>query len=449
MRVLIVDDELNIRRTTSIALQAMGHETELAENGAQAMTRLKEHRIDAAFLDLRLGHEDGIDVLRRIQAEYPDVAVIVFTAYSTVESAVGAMRHGAYDYITKPFLPEEISQMLSRLEDERRMRNKVSELESEIRELQPEIRLESSDPRMSDVYELCFRAAPSDANILIQGKSGTGKTVIAKAIHERSSRAREAFVTVHCPSLSKELLESELFGHAKGAFTGAVQETWGKVAKADGGTLFLDEIGEMPMELQPKLLRLLQDREYERVGETTVHRADIRVIAATNRDLEACVREGTFREDLLYRLNVIAVTMPSLAERPGDILPLARGYLQFFAGRMGRRDLRYSPEVEKAFKEARWSGNLREMRNIVERAVILARGAEIRIADLPRDFGDPEGANGLPAPQVGAMISLEDLESAHIRRVLKVAESLEEAARILGIDTATLYRKRKKMGLLK
>lgn len=427
----------------------MGHETELAENGSQAMARLKEHRIEAVFLDLRLGHEDGIDVLKRIRVEHPDVAVVVFTAYSTVESAVGAMRHGAYDYITKPFLPEEISQMLSRLEKERRMRNKVSELESEIRQLQPEIRLQSEDPLMAEVFELCFRAAPSEANILLQGKSGTGKTVVAKAIHERSGRASEAFVTVHCPSLSKELLESELFGHAKGAFTGAVQETWGKVAKADNGTLFLDEIGEMPMELQPKLLRLLQDREYERVGETTVHHADIRVIAATNRDLEACVREGSFREDLLYRLNVISVTMPTLAERPTDILPLARGYLRFFGERMGRQQLRFTTEVERAFKSAPWQGNLREMRNVVERAVILSRGDEIGMEALPRDFTEAGERHAHSAIKVGAMVSLEDLEAAHIRRVLKVAESLEEAARILGIDTATLYRKRRKMGLLK
>jgi NtrC-family two-component system response regulator AlgB len=422
----------------------MGHETEIAENGSQALSRAKEHPLDAVFLDLRLGKESGVDVLQKLRSEHPDLPIIIITAFSTVESAVETMRLGAYDYINKPFMPEEIRQMLVKLERERTMRLKVEELQSEIRDNNPEIRLDSNDPAMKETFEMAFRAAPSEANILILGKSGTGKTVLGKSIHERSQRADKPFVTVNCPSLSRELLESELFGHVKGAFTGAVQETWGKVASADGGTLFLDEIGEMPMELQPKLLRLLQDREYERVGDPRVHQANIRIIAATNRNLEDCVKEGTFREDLLYRLNVITVTMPSLADRPSDILPLAEGYLRYFAERMGKKNLRFSEAVKQAFSTSAWTGNLREMRNVVERAAILAREDEINLSDLPGGF--KEGGESTITP--GQRVTLEELEEEHIRRILAVTKSLDEAARTLGIDTATLYRKRKKMGLL-
>ncbi|MFP4281491.1 MAG: sigma-54-dependent transcriptional regulator [Opitutales bacterium] len=446
MHILIVDDERNILRTTSIALRTMGHETEVAENGSQALSRIREHPIDAAFLDLRLGRESGVDVLQKLKSEQPELPIIIITAFSTVESAVEAMRLGAYDYINKPFVPEEIRQILGRLERDLKMRRRVDQLESEIKESSPEVRLQSEDPAMRATFEMAFRAAPSDASILLLGKSGTGKTVLARAIHERSQRSELPFVTVHCPSLSRELLESELFGHVKGAFTGAVQETWGKVAAADGGTLFLDEIGEMPMELQPKLLRLLQDREYERVGDSRVHRANIRVISATNRDLRESVADGSFREDLLYRLNVITVSMPSLVDRTGDIMPLAEGYLEFFRSAMGKkRELRFSDAVRAAFMRSPWPGNLREMRNVVERAVILARGEEIELEDLPGGFCQDEESPLRPGQQV----TLDELEEEHIRRVLAHASSLDEAARILGIDTATLYRKRKRMGLLR
>jgi NtrC-family two-component system response regulator AlgB len=296
---------------------------------------------------------------------------------------------------------------------------------------------------MKRAFETSFRAAESEATMLILGPSGTGKTVLARAIHERSKRADRPFVTINCPSLSRELLESELFGHVKGSFTGAVKDTFGKVAAADTGTLFLDEIGELPLEIQPKLLRLLQDREFERLGDTRTRRADVRLIAATNRDLAKEVAAGRFREDLFYRLKVIAVEMPPLADRPGDLLTLAHNYLRFFAAAKGQPKLSFSREAIEAISTYPWPGNLRELRNVIERAVILASGDVIEPKDFPDEFRQQEETAFRP----GYLVTLEQLEEEHIRRIVAKAESLERAAQILGIDTATLYRKRKRMNL--
>jgi NtrC-family two-component system response regulator AlgB len=283
---------------------------------------------------------------------------------------------------------------------------------------------------------------------LILGESGTGKSAIAREVHDRSHLRDKPFVTVSCPSLSKELLESVLFGHVKGSFTGAIKDTWGKVHAAEGGTLFLDEIGELPMEIQPKLLRLLQEREYERLGENKVRECNVRVIAATNRDLGACVAAGTFREDLYYRLNVISVTVPPLRDRRGDLLRFADDYLSFFASQMGRKLDGFSESGRQTLLRHAWPGNLRELRNAIERAAILSHGPQVEAADLPTPVGVVEGANGSPAlPIIGGEHSLDDLEQAHMREVLRWAPTLQDAAAILGIDKATLYRKRKRFGM--
>jgi NtrC-family two-component system response regulator AlgB len=316
----------------------------------------------------------------------------------------------------------------------------VAELESRVGANFQEVNLTTRTPAVQRAFDVAFKAAESDATILILGESGTGKSMLARAIHQRSLRAQGAFVTVSCPSLSRELLESELFGHAKGAFTGAHAETLGKVAAADGGTLFLDEIGELPVEIQSKLLRLLQEREYERVGETKSHRSNVRVIAATNRNLQEAVTGGKFREDLFYRLNVISVTLPPLRERAADIEDLVNGQLQFFAAHAGKKTRTLSPAALDQMKHYHWPGNIRELRNVIERAVILSAGEQIE----PADIGETT-QNGSDI-RLGGKISLTEIEHEHIRRVVENTKTFAEAAEILGIDPATLFRKRKKQG---
>ncbi|HEY1793055.1 MAG TPA: sigma-54 dependent transcriptional regulator [Opitutaceae bacterium] len=444
MRVLIVDDEPSIRRTTRVAVESAGHLAAEAQSGARAVKAADSEGFDAVFLDVKLGSEDGLDVLDRLGRLDPPPAVILFTAYANIATAVEAMRRGAFDFIPKPFTPEQIRNVLDKVAKSRAMERRIQALESDLASGVQPIDMHSDEPAMKRALGVAFKAAETEANILILGPSGTGKSVLAREIHRRSGRRDGPFVTVNCPSLSRELLESELFGHAKGSFTRAIAETSGKVAAADGGTLFLDEIGEMPMEIQPKLLRLLQEREYERVGETAGRTADVRVIAASNRDLAAEVRAGSFREDLYYRLNVIAVTLPGLRERPADLGALAEGSRSFFGARSGKPDVALSQAVMEAFAQYPWPGNLREMRNIVERAVILSQGGTIELADLPEEFREPQRAS----TAVGGRVTLDALEAEHIRRVLAISRNLDEAARILGIDPATLYRKRSKLGLL-
>jgi NtrC-family two-component system response regulator AlgB len=443
MNVLLIDDEPSLRRTLRTTLESMGHLAAEAPSGAQALQRLQRDRFDLAFLDLRLGRESGLDLLPALRKEAPELAVIVVTAYASIDSAVEAMRRGAFDYLPKPFTPAQLRVVLDRWLLVRRLRDQVADLQDQVREGSPEIDLETREPAMRQALDVAFRAAASEATVLLRGESGTGKGVLARALHARSPRAAGPFVTVHCPSLSAELLESELFGHAKGAFTGAVSETTGKVAVAEGGTLFLDEIGDLPLAVQPKLLRLAQDKCYERVGETRTRTCDVRILAASNRDLGAAVAEGRFREDLFYRLNVIEVVLPPLRQRPGDVPPLADHLLRFFARQTGKSVTRFTPAAQAAMARYPWPGNVRELRNAVERGVILAAEGEIDLMHLPVPVASPPP----PRVEVGGAVTLEALEAEHVRRVLAATPSLDEAARLLGIDPSTLYRKRKRFGL--
>lgn len=444
MRVLIIDDEAGIRKTTRIAVETAGHTAIEASHGSRALKAVEEEAFDAVFLDLRLGAEDGLTVLDNLLKAKPALIIIIFTAYANVATAVEAMRRGAFDFIPKPFTPEQIRAILAKIEKKRTLDLRVRSLESDLAGSTPIVDLESVEPSMERAQGIAFKAAPTQATILLLGPSGTGKSVLAREIHKRSAQHDAAFVTVSCPSLSKELLESELFGHVKGAFTGAVSDAAGKVAAAEAGTLFLDEIGEVPLEIQPKLLRLLQEREYERVGEAVPRQANVRLIAASNRNLAAEVQAGRFREDLYYRLNVISVALPSLRERPSDLPRLAENCRKYFAARIGKKITGFSPAVIAAFASYDWPGNLRELSNVVERAVILAAGPEIDLHDLPDNFDKKSD----PSLAVGARTTLDELEAEHIRRVLRISRNLDEAARTLGINPATLYRRRQKLGLL-
>jgi len=443
MRILVVDDQKTVRLTLSQALKAEGHEADTADSGRVAQLKLQEEVYDLVLLDLHLdGDADGLEHLVKLLKLSPGLPVVVCTAQASIETAVEAMRRGALDYLEKPFTPDLLRRVLARVEKVNRLRHRVANLSDAVARSGPMIEFASEDPAMRGALEVVGRAAGTRASILILGENGTGKSQLARHIHEQSGLREGPFVTVNCPSLSRELLESELFGHAKGAFTGAIKDYAGKVDAARGGTLFLDEIGELSGELQAKLLRLLQDKIYERVGESRTRAAEVRVLAATNRDLAEAVRTGAFREDLFYRLNVITVTMPPLRERPADLDRLARSFLGYFAEETGRAASDFSPEAWAALRAHTWPGNVRELRNAIERAVIMSRGDVIERSDLPDTLAAPDGPGGEVA--LGGLVSLEEIEKAHARRVIARTATLEEAATVLGIDSATLYRKRKR-----
>jgi NtrC-family two-component system response regulator AlgB len=443
MNILIVDDEPSLRRTLRFALETMNHHVAEARDGPEALEILSHRQFEISFLDLRLGTGQGLDLLPAMLRLAPGLDVIVITAYATIETAVEAMRRGAFDYLPKPYSPDQLRLVLERIARVRRLQTHVEELESQVRSIVPEADLQTAEPAMQQALDLARKAAPSGATILLRGESGTGKGVLARAVHAHSKRANAPFVTVHCPSLSAELLESELFGHARGAFTGAVRDTVGKVATAEGGTLFLDEVGDLPPALQPKLLRLLQEKRYERVGDTQTRGADVRILAASNRNLEAETAAGRFREDLLYRLNVIEVLLPPLRERQRDLLSLAHHLLGFFARQSNKPITGFTHEAEEALRRYPWPGNTRELRNVVERAVIITPGPLVGLADLPAQVGAPPR----PGLEVGARVTLDELEAEHIRRTLSTTVTIEEASEVLGIDPSTLYRKRKRYGL--
>lgn len=447
MRILIIDDEESIRSTLTVMLQDLGHEVVGAPDASAARREVEKSQFDTAFLDLKLDGVSGLDLLPDLLKNTPRLDVVVFTAFASIESAVEAMRRGAVDYLPKPFTPEQVRQTLRKIAKTRQLEGRVANLESRLSSDSPPASVETAEPAMEKAFYLAFKAASSPATVLLLGESGTGKSVLARAIHEHSPQRDKPLVTISCPSLSAELLQSELFGRVKGAFTGAMNDAWGKVAAAEGGTLFLDEIGELPLEIQPKLLRLLQEKEYERVGETKTRRANVRVIAATNRNLEAAVREKVFREDLFYRLNVVAIRMPPLRERPHDLRQMAASYLGFFSGQCGKRINGFSPEVQSALQQYPWPGNLRELRNVIEHAVIFASGNQIELADLPDLLIQAKGDVPARSVHVGMKIPLEELENEHIRRVLAQSTTMEEAAQVLGISRGTLYEKKKKMNL--
>ncbi len=441
LRVLIIDDEKNIRTTLSLCLEQMGCAVTGVFSIETALGSLSQHPYDLAFLDLRLGASNGLELIPKLLSTDPGLLVVVMTAYATIDTAVEAMKRGAADYLPKPFTPAQIRHVIDNCVKQRELKRRVVDLEGRLHEVAPEIDLESDSPKLRSVLEISRRASASDVPVLLRGESGTGKTVLARTIHSLSPRSQQPFIVVNCPTLSEELLASELFGHARGAYTGAVRDQPGRVEAAEGGTLFLDEIGEISPALQAKLLRFLEEKQFERIGENRTRHADVRIIAATNRDLDKHVRNGLFREDLLYRLNVIDLTFPPLRERPEDILRLARHFLQFFSKAARRRPPELSKAAEQALLAYVWPGNIRELRNTIERAVIL----------WPAQIVEPEAFPGNIAmrsqsevPELGGNYPIDVIEREHIMRVIARTPTLDDAAAILGIDASTLWRKRKK-----
>ncbi|WP_417915609.1 sigma-54-dependent transcriptional regulator [Candidatus Electronema sp. JM] len=385
MNILIIDDETNIRKTLALCLEADGHRVTAVASSKDAQAEAGRQVFDLAFVDLRLGTESGLDLIPALLGIAPWLKLVVITAYASVDTAVEAMRRGAADYLAKPFTPGQVRLVTERAAALRRMEQRINSW---------------------------------------------------------SRRAKAPFATISCPSLSADLLESELFGHAQGAFTGTLRDQPGRAAACEGGTLFLDEIGELPPALQPKLLRFIQEREYERVSDPRTRRADVRILAATNADLDKAVREGRFREDLYYRLNVIPIDLPPLCERPDDVEAIAEELLRFFGAQNRKLFTGFSPAALHALRQHSWPGNLRELRNAVERAAILCPAQEVGPEHLP--------ASVAPRPaqlQLGDRASLKAVEEQHIRRVIAACRTLQEAADVLGIDQATLWHKRKVYGI--
>src|SRR5450432_180462 len=434
--VLIVDDEKNIRHALRVCLEALDAAVTEAGSPQTALEAIGRSVFDVVFLDLRLGTHNGLDLIPQLLSENPNVAVVVVTAYATVETAVEAIRRGAWDYLPKPFTPGQIRHLLEKVQVQRSITVRMADLQERLQSEAPETELESAAPAMRSVVEVVSRAAQSDVSVLFRGESGTGKGVLSRAMHLQSARRERPFVTINCPTLTEELLASELFGHAKGAFTGAVRDQPGRVEVAEGGTLFLDEIGDLPASLQAKLLRFLQEKRFERVGETRTRKADVRVVAATNRDLEVDVRSGRIREDLMFRLNVIEVRVPSLRERPEDIVPMAKRFLEFFARSLGRPVATLSPTAERVLTNYGWPGNVRELRNAIERAMILWPSTVIE----PQAFPERIAGTKERGPYVGGKFTLDDLERAHISAIVAQAKTMEDAAEALGIDDSTLWR---------
>ncbi|HUY19878.1 MAG TPA: sigma-54 dependent transcriptional regulator [Candidatus Binataceae bacterium] len=439
--LLVVDDDKNIRETLGRFFGSLTYTVRLADSAAEALRIFAQERVDLVLTDFRMAETNGLELLREIKRRRPECLVILMTAYATVENAVAVMKSGAYDYLPKPFSLEQIQHGVERA-------LQMQDLQAENRALHAVIEdvplLESQSSAMTALLETARQAAASEATLLLSGESGTGKNLLARQIHRWSPRRENPYVMVNCTTLSDELLESELFGHMRGAFTGAVKDKRGRLESADRGTVFLDEIADLSGSLQTKFLRFVQEQSFERVGGERTIRVDARIIAASNRDLAAEVAARRFREDLYYRLNVIALRIPALRERAVDIPALTQWMLRGAALRNRKPALRLSAEAAAAINRYRWPGNVRELRNAIERAAVLCRGDEIGPDDLPdtvfREIADA------PAPAATAA-SLETKEREHIVRVLAESPTLEEAAAVLGINVTTLWRKRKRYGI--
>ncbi|MEJ5211231.1 MAG: sigma-54 dependent transcriptional regulator [Burkholderiales bacterium] len=441
-RLLIVDDEAIALDNLRHVMERQGYQVTAVGSGAEAVTCLEREPFDVVLTDLRMEGVDGMEVLKQSRLLQPEAEVIVITGYATAESAVQALKHGAFYYIAKPFRLDEVRKVVAEAVEKVRLRRENEALQRELAHYRADDGIVTQDEAMQRLLELARRIAPTDCSVLITGESGTGKELLAKYIHRHSARAHGPYLAINCGAFSEQLLENELFGHEKGAFTGATTLKKGLVEVSDGGTLFLDEVTEMPPAMQVKLLRVLQEGEVLRVGGTRPVKCDVRVIAASNRDVQDAVREGRFREDLLFRLNVVNLHIPPLRERRGDIPLLVRHFLNRFAARMKRPVREISAEALAALADYPFPGNVRELENLVERGVAMARGELIELADLPESLR--RAPLQRPVEHGERLPTLAEQERAYVRYVLeRVDGNQSAAAQILGINRASLWRKLK------
>jgi len=438
-RILIVDDELVVRDSLSKWFSSEGYSARPAGSAREALEIIAGSEFDIALLDIKMPGMDGMELQTRLKAADPELTIVMMTGYASVDTAVQALKMGAYDYITKPVDPDELSHLVANALEHKRARREVVRLRENLKESNPSNELIGRSPAMKKVTELIEMVAPSDATVLITGESGTGKEVVARAIHAASPRRYMPMVTIHCGALTETLLESELFGHEKNAFTGAQYRKKGKFEVADGGTVFLDEISDISLKTQTDLLRVLQEKEIVRVGGNQQIKVDFRAIAATNKNLESVVKAGTFRPDLYYRLHVFCIDIPPLRERREDIPLLVNHFLNKFCMATSRPVPQLSSEALDILMRHDWLGNVRELENAVERALVVGRGPEIRPSDFSFQFQAAEPRGGQ---------TLDDVERVHIERILRETQhNLSRAARILDIDRTTLYNKLRRYGL--
>jgi two-component system, NtrC family, response regulator HydG len=436
-RLLIVDDELSVRDSLGKWFREEGYVIGAAENASEALSLLAENSWDAALVDIKMRGIDGIELQRRIHEIDPNLMVILMTGYASVETAVQALKNGAYDYVSKPLDPDEIAHLVKKAIAHRRVEQENVRLRETVAEVARPDEIVGQSTAMQKVFDAIETVGPTDATVLVTGDSGTGKELVARAIHQASPRRFHPLVVIHCGALTETLLESELFGHEKGAFTGAQYRKKGKFEIAEGGTVFLDEIGDITLKTQTDLLRVLQEREIVRVGSNQPIKVDFRCVAATNKDLEKLIEEGKFRPDLYYRLNVFRIELPALSERRDDIPPLVDHFVRKFSLAMNKKITRVSPQAMNLLQQQPWTGNVRELENAVERAMVVAQEPELREQDFVFKSTLPNGA-----PK-----TLEDIEKAHILRVLEQCGwNQTRAAGVLDIDRVTLHHKIKRYG---
>ena len=448
-KILVVEDDEHLRRSTQVQLEKADYDITVAVDVPQALDMLRKFSADLVITDLNLPGQSGLDLLRQIRIEYPETTVVIFTAYGTVATAVEAMRSGAYDYLTKPVHTYELRTVVSRAMERRKLMEEVRTLRHSIDQKFGFENIIGHSNGLMQVLDSASRVAQTDTTVLIQGETGTGKELLAKAIHFNSPRRKRPFVVINCAAIPHELLESELFGHMRGAFTGAFTHKKGKVETADGGTLFLDEIGEMPMDLQVRILRLLQEREIEKVGGSAAIPVDVRIIAATHRDLEALIRLGTFREDLYYRLAVVPLKLPPLRHRLQDIPEFVMEFFAYNAQKHNRPQLRLPQTLLTLFTTYDWPGNIRQLQNVVERMVVLCRGNEITIADLP-EFLQQRTMDATPpqASRIAEGMTLDAVEKQLILQALrKFNWNQTQTALFLGVTRKTLIGKIARHGI--